>query len=161
MQVQKMLAKNLRGTFDMLKQHVADLSDAELLARPVPAANHANWQLGHLASVETGACGLLGLKVDAPADLKERYNKETARSDDAGKFLKKDELLKLLGATNAALAKWVEGLSDADLSKPSPDAFKQWVPTYADIPGGFIGHTTMHVGQIQVLRRKLGKPILF
>ena len=161
MQVQKMLANNLRATLDMLKQHVADLSDADLLARPVPAANHANWQLGHLASVEASACGALVLKVDAPADLKDHYTKETAKSDNAGKFLKKDQILRVLVATNAALSNWLEGLSDADLSRPTPAPFNQWIPTWGDISTGFATHTTMHVGQIQVLRRKLGKPVLF
>ena len=31
---------------------LSDLSDADLLVRPSPAANHLAWQLGHLISSE-------------------------------------------------------------------------------------------------------------
>ena len=60
-----------------------DLSDADLLTRPVPGANHANWQIGHLIVAETkmmGACG--AAMPELPAGFAERYNKNTATIDD-------------------------------------------------------------------------------
>ena len=32
--------------------YLADLTDADLLRRPAPGANHINWQLGHLIVAE-------------------------------------------------------------------------------------------------------------
>ena len=47
----------------------------------------------------------------------------------------------------------------AQLTTPSP--MPNFFPTVADVVGLGSMHIGMHVGQIQVLRRKLGKPILF
>jgi len=38
---------------------------------------------------------------------------------------------------------------------------RRMCPTNADIVALGIGHDTMHIGQFQVIRRKLGKPVLF
>ena len=54
-----MTAKDaLRLTINMGRlistSYLADLTDAELLHRPHPDANHINWQLGHLIKSEHG-----------------------------------------------------------------------------------------------------------
>ena len=38
----------------MLQFTLGDFSDADMLARPAPSANHAAWQLGHLIAAEAG-----------------------------------------------------------------------------------------------------------
>ncbi|HWE36028.1 MAG TPA: hypothetical protein VG406_05590, partial [Isosphaeraceae bacterium] len=38
----------LEGTRHVLKMYVDDFTDADLFVRPVPAANHAAWQLGQV-----------------------------------------------------------------------------------------------------------------
>ena len=42
----------IRGLFGMndfvLNEYLKDMSDTDLLIRPVPGANHIAWQLGHL-----------------------------------------------------------------------------------------------------------------
>ena len=40
------VADNLSRNLDFLKATLADFSDAEMLARPCPGANHAAWQVG-------------------------------------------------------------------------------------------------------------------
>src|SRR5947209_5379784 len=42
----------LDSTKHLLQWYVSDLSDADLLVRPAPGANHIAWQLGHLISAE-------------------------------------------------------------------------------------------------------------
>jgi hypothetical protein len=133
-----------------------------MLTRPVPGANHANWQIGHLVGVEAKTCELVGVAgPKLPEGFRERYHKETASSDDAGKFAKKDELLALMAQTSEAIAKWVATLNDADLAKPTPPPFNSFCPTLGDLAVLTAGHRTMHLGQIQVIRRKLGKKVLF
>jgi hypothetical protein len=83
MTMQEFFESNLKGSLDMLKMHIADLSDADLMARPVPNANHANWQIGHMLVGEvhlTQKAGAPG--VELPAGFAERYSKETAKVDD-------------------------------------------------------------------------------
>jgi len=43
-----------KGNASIMDTYLADLSDADLLVRPVPAANHAAWQLGHLIWRQNG-----------------------------------------------------------------------------------------------------------
>src|SRR5208282_3362039 len=42
----------LTSTQFLMTKYIEDLSDADLLIRPDPAANHTAWQLGHLISSE-------------------------------------------------------------------------------------------------------------
>ena len=62
----QLLADVLNRNLEMLKATIADFSDADMLARPVPSANHAAWQLGHLINSESNmlkgvaAAGLSG-----------------------------------------------------------------------------------------------------
>ena len=53
-----MLAKNLAGNFEMLKNHLSDFTDADMMVRPVPHANHAAWQVGHLLFFENMVAGI-------------------------------------------------------------------------------------------------------
>ena len=158
-----LIATELTGNLEMLKHHLADFNDADMMVRPVPNANHAAWQLGHLVAFEAMLCGMYApaSAPKLPADAKQTYGKEGAPSDDAARFFKKDEALQMLSQARAGLVAWVKTLSEADLAKPGPAEFKGWVTSIGDLLMKVPGHTTMHVGQFQVIRRKLGKPLLF
>src|ERR1035437_5690448 len=83
MNLNEHLATSLKSNFEMLKTTLADFSDADLLSRPAPNANHANWQIGHLIKSETGMLSAVGAKMPAlPPDFEARYTKETASSND-------------------------------------------------------------------------------
>src|SRR5689334_6145696 len=159
-----LLAKNLVTGLEMLKMHLADFSDADMLVRPVPNANHAAWQVGHVLAFEVMCCKMYAPAAapqGLPADMDKTYGKEGSTSDDPKRFLKKDELLKYLGQVNTGLAGWVRGMSPEDLAKSGPEQFKGWVNTIGELVLAIPVHETMHLGQIQVIRRKLGKKVLF
>ena len=158
------MANTMAKNFEMLKMHLADFSDADMMVRPVPGANHAAWQMGHLLNFDIMSANLMGIP-GAPAmptpPTPKWYGKEGASSDDASKFIKKDELLKLMTQSHGALVQWTRGLKPEDLSKPGPAEFKGFVDTVGDLVMGITVHATMHIGQFQVIRRKLGKKMLF
>jgi len=153
----------LTSTQFMLGKYLEDLSDADLLVRPVPNANHVAWQLGHLAAAERQ----LGAQIpgaaypELPAGWAEQHNKTTASIEPAKGFATKAEYLAQLNkgrdATLAALAK----LSDADLDKPTEGSMKPFAPTLGAVIILISNHTLMHLGQVTCVRRKLGKPVLF
>lgn len=159
----ELMADALTTNLGMLKGTLADFSDADMLVRPAPAANHAAWQLGHLVTAETNM--LRGVSPEAapalPAGFAEKFTKETARSDDRSAFPTKAELLDAYEKARAATAQWVRGLTPADLDKPCPDRFQRFAPTWGHLALMMPLHTMMHVGQFQVIRRALGKPVLF
>jgi hypothetical protein len=70
-------------------------------------------------------------------------------------------LLELFAKTRNGTIAWAKTLSAADLDRPSPEQMQRFVPTIGHLVVMIPVHVAMHVGQFQVIRRKLGKPILF
>jgi len=162
MTVNEVLAKNIETSLSWLKYTVDDFSDAELMSRPCDGANHANWQLGHMVVGCNFMMGPVGAKsVVLPAEFVAMYTKETASSDDAQKFASKDQLLSLMDQVYSAALEGVRSLKDEDLPKSSPESFQKFAPTIVDVAIILGQHLQMHMGQIQAIRRKLGKPVLF
>ena len=81
--------------------------------------------------------------------------------DDPAKFPKKAELLDQLARVRAATVAVVKSMTDADLAVPMQGPMAEFFPTHGHVVANLIpSHLVMHVGQIQVIRRKLGKPHL-
>src|SRR5919201_5668199 len=112
MQAKDVVRSALNSTQNMLEMYLSDLSDADLLVRPVPNANHIAWQLGHLIISEPE---LVHMELpDAaypklPAGFAEQHSRETAGVDPPKGFRTKAEYL--------ALAKQVRGATLALLDK--------------------------------------------
>lgn len=152
----------LTGTQGLLNWYVSDLSDEDLLVRPVPSANHTAWQLGHLIYAEKHLVKEQlpsATYPELPAGYDDKYGAKGATSDSG--FGTKADYLALFTqcreATLAALAR----LSDADLDKPTTGNMAKYAPTLAAMFLLVSNHTLMHAGQFTVVRRKLGKPVLF
>lgn len=153
----------LQRNLEMVKSTLADFSDADLLVRPCPGANHTAWQLGHVIKSETSMGN--GIKPGSmpalPASWETMFTKETAAKDEPSAFPKKAELLDQFAKTRAATVALVKSLKPEDMGKPGPERMQRFAPTVGHAIMMPMNHTAMHVGQIQVIRRKLGKPILF
>src|SRR5580704_11933736 len=68
--------------------YLADLTDAELLVRPVPGANHTAWQLGHLlvSEHEMVETAFPGSMPALPAGFMEKYTPDASKLDSPGAF---------------------------------------------------------------------------
>jgi hypothetical protein len=154
----------LRGTANLLNSYLSDLSDADLLVRPVPGANHIAWQLGHLIVAEVDLLGkqLPGASFpELPAGFRAKHAKEMAGGDAPGAFLKKAEYLSLFNNLRELTVTAVDRLSDADLDRPNTGNMAKFAPTLGALLLLQSNHTMMHAGQFTPVRRKLGKPVLF
>jgi len=140
--------------------YIEDLSDQELLHRPAKGANHINWQLGHLIQAENEMMNIAipGCMPKLPAGFAEKYTKDTATSDDASKFLKKDELLKVYHEQRAGTLKALEGVSESDLDKATGVEYAPTIGAMLSMQGT---HWVMHAGQWAVIRRQLGRKPMF
>ena len=158
------LRSSLNSSRMMLEMILSDLSDADLMVRPVPHANHFAWQLGHLIAAERNI--LLEQLPDAklpelPEGFAEAHNKEKATSDDAAGFRSKEEYLSLLGTIREATIAELGKLKEADLDRQTQGNLAQFFPTLGTIFSMLCDHIMMHLGQASVIRRKLGKPVMF
>jgi hypothetical protein len=162
MTIQEHLAAALEQNLGMLKMSLSDFSDADLLVRPLPSANHTAWQLGHLICSECRMNMAAGAKMPAlPPGFEAKFTKETAKVDDPAAFPKKSDLLAIYDQQRKGTITWVKGLSEKDLDAPAPERMRAFVPTVAALTMLGPSHLAMHLGQMQVIRRKLGKPVLF
>ena len=159
----ELFADTLNRTMGMFTATLADFSDEDMLVRPCPGANHAAWQVGHLISAETRMVNGVtpGAAAELPAGFDTKFSKETSGVDDPSQFPGKKALLDQLAKTRAGSIAWVRTLTPADLDKPAPERMQRMCPTVGHLIGLMMGHMSMHMGQLQVIRRKLGKPILF
>lgn len=149
-----------REVTDML---LADLSDEDLLIRPVPEANHIAWQLGHLIGAEHHMMSELP-ESDMPAlpdGFTEKYSKETSKSDDPSLFESKQTYLDLYGQVRKGTLATLERLSDDRMSEPAPEAYREMFKTVGGLVSLQANHELMHLGQCTVVRRKLGKAVAF
>jgi hypothetical protein len=154
----------LKSTKDMLNWYMGDLNDADFLVRPVPTANHIAWQVGHLVNFENGLLAKTlphGMPVKLPAGFDEKHTKTTAASDNPKDFYSRAEYLDLFNKVREGIMTAVDKMSDAEGEKASPPEMVQWAPTLNDLLLQTGVHTMMHAGQFTVIRRKLGKPVLF
>jgi hypothetical protein len=154
----------LTGTLGTLEWYLSDLSDADLLVRPVPGANHIAWQLGHLIDAERhllAAYFLAGTYAELPAGFSQQHSKDTAASDSPKGFGTKAQYLDLFRKTREATVAAVAKMSDADLDRPTTGNMAKYAPTLGEMILLQSNHTLMHAGQFTVVRRKVGKPILF
>src|SRR5579884_372685 len=146
-----LMADVLERNLEMVKATLADFSDADMLARPVPAANHAAWQLGHLICSE--ARMVAAAKNAAPAlppGFETKFTPETSKTDDPNFFPRKSELLDQFAKTRAASVQWVRTLKESDLAQPTPERLHRFAPTVAHLAATMPVHVAMHTGQFQV-----------
>ncbi|HEX3152212.1 MAG TPA: DinB family protein [Gemmataceae bacterium] len=154
----------LETTKSYLHWYLGDFTDADMLVRPVPGANHAAWQVGNIIG---GDIFFVHSEFpDAPfpalpAGFADLHGTPGASQEGPQGFLTKDAYLKLFDDVRAATIAALDKLTDADLDRKTTGAAKDFAPTLAHLFLMASDHTIMHVGQFTVIRRKLNKPVLF
>jgi hypothetical protein len=162
MHASEAIATALKSTQGMMNDYLKDLSDADLLVRPVPGANHIAWQLGHLIEAECGMGAVTGGKYpELPAGFKEQHSAKNAAVDPPKGFGTKADYLKLFNKVREATLTNLAKLTDADLDKPTPGNMASYAPNFGALFVLLSSHDLMHGGQFTVVRRKLGKPVIF
>jgi hypothetical protein len=156
------IVSGLNLSLNVIHMFLADLSDEDLLVRPVDGANHIAWQLGHLIVSETklNQGNLPDAKYPAlPAGFDVQHSAASAASTTG--FGSKAVYLDLLSKVRAATVAAIQALSDADLDRPTQGPMAAFAPRLGDLLNLMANHTMMHGGQFSVVRRRLGKPVIF
>ena len=163
MDTKQAIRSSLNVSDFLVQRYLEDITDAEMLARPVDGANHIAWQFGHLISAEQRlvAAASPGSMPELPAGFADRHKKETAESSNPADFLTKDEYLRLAKEVRANTLRALDKLSDADLDKPATGRVPPFIKTAGDCFVLIGPHWASHAGQWVVLRRKLGRPVMF
>src|SRR5258708_18882983 len=98
MNARQAIRLNIDSANMICQGYLGDLTDSELLVRPVPSANHTAWQLGHLIVAENqmieAACP--GSMPALPAGFAEKYTADTSKLDSPGAFHPKSTYMRLI-----------------------------------------------------------------
>lgn len=153
----------LSGADFLSHRYLDDLTDEEIMVRPVPDANHLAWQLGHLIAAERHLveAAAPGSMPELPAGFVECHTKATAPSDNPADFLTKSEYLELAQSVRAATLKALDSLLPADLDKPVEGRVPPFVKRAGDCFTTIGNHWALHAGQWVILRRKLNRERMF
>lgn len=147
-----------------LEMYLADFTDDELLARPVPSANHAAWQLGNVivGDVFLVQCEYPEVVFPTlPEGFASLHGSAGANIDQSPGFLTKLEYVSILNKVRTVAIETISRLTDDELDRPANETATFAGPTVGHVLMFVATHTLMHLGQFSVIRRALGKPVLF
>lgn len=134
----------------------------EWLHQTHPNANHALWCAGHLANTDNFALGFVAPDKKADReDFRALFGGGSTPSSDPSKYPAPEEVLAYFKDRRAVLLAALDGMSEADLSKPTPDNAPEFMPTVESVFRAMIWHEGLHAGQASVAHRSLGKPPVF
>lgn len=159
---QDLIRQTVEFGYRVTQGYLADLSDADLLVRSVPGANHIAWQLGHLLASTHRILKALGHPgLPLPDGFEKAYTTETAASDAPADFATKAEYLAWMDQAKAATLAAIDATSDDALDQPTPEPMRARIPTVGFALSLLGTHWLMHAGQFVPIRRKLGRKPLF
>ena len=163
MSIANHIETTLRLPSFVVQSYLQDLSDEDLLRRPVKNANHIAWQLGHLIVAENSLNNMVcpDSMPPLPPGFAEKHTKETSSSDDRAAFCTKQEYLKAMEEQRAGTLALLKRLSDAELEQASPEKIRRLGATVGAVIAGQATHWMMHAGQWVIVRRQLGKEATF
>jgi uncharacterized damage-inducible protein DinB len=99
--------------------------------------------------------------AELPDDFRERFSTRQVKDDALLQIFGRENLLSLFCANREKTIALVKELTVEELDAPAREDYSHIAPQVADVLMLIVHQGTMHTGQIQVSRRKLGKPILF
>src|SRR5690349_5113565 len=158
--VNDLLVLGLVNTQALLKRYLSDLSPKEYLHRPSPNANCAAWTVGHLAMTDRHLLKLFGAPLpELPAGFDKSFSRDEGcpQAEDFGDV---SAVVPIFDQHRDRLTAVGKSASAEQLSKKM-DKPIGFAVTFADVLSFATIHTSMHAGQIVMIRRSLGRPPLF
>lgn len=143
-----------------LREQVADVAPADMVAQPNGIVNHPSWVIGHLTHTCQMLGGAIGLPEWLPEDWARRYGTGSVPVADVRAYERKREALDRLADAQSRITVAVERLSEAGLDAAFPDpSYRDVFPTIRHaLTQVLVGHTANHVGQLTLWRRAMGLP---
>jgi len=124
-----------------------------------PGANHPLWVAGHIANTDNFALSIVAPEKarDMP-EHKAQFGGGSKPVNDASKYPNPDEILKLMAERRETVLAVLDGLSEDDLAKATPDHAPEFMPTVESVFRILSWHEGLHAGQASTANRALGNP---
>ena len=145
---------------DFLREQVADVAEADLVAQPNGIVNHPAWVIGHISFACQSVGRAIGLSHWLPRDWSRRFGTGSVPTAEGGLYGSREDLLEILAETQSRMIEAVERLDDSQLDQPFPvESYRPVFPTIRHaLTQVLIGHTANHIGQLSAWRHAMGLP---
>jgi uncharacterized damage-inducible protein DinB len=139
----------IRRTVDL---NVEGISNEESVVQPAAGGNCINWVVGHILATRNSIHRLLDLPPAWDDEATARYGRGAAPVTDASEAVPMETMTSLLGASQEAVARALDAMSDEQLARVAGDQ-----PLGVQL--AFLSfHESYHAGQLGLLRRVAGHP---
>ena len=147
-------------SLDFLREQVADIAAADMVAQPNGIVNHPAWVIGHIAFACQMLGGAIGLVKWLPNDFAPRFAPGSKPIADSSLYEPKEEALAILRDAQLRMTHAIEQLNEAQLDAVFPaESYREVFPTIRHaLTQVLVGHTANHIGQLFVWRRAMGLP---
>ena len=143
----------------MARRFTEDLQPSEYLHRPAPKANCAAWLLGHLTLSNRRTAARLNVDLPAlPDGFEQRFGRDE-NAPHANEFGECSNLLPMLEQSFDALIAAVKRATPEQLATPVEKPMPMF-KNLGELANFMALHACVHIGQITMIRRSLGRPPL-
>jgi len=145
-----------------LREQVADVAAAEMVAQPKGFIHHPAWVIGHLTVTCQQLGGAIGLAPWLSEASIRRFGTGSVPIADTSAYEPKDQALATLTDAQQRLDAAIRVMEPVRLEAPSPDpALRDVFPTIRHaLTQVLVGHAAYHIGQVAVWRRAMGLPAM-
>ena len=152
--------KQTRATSEKLLE--AFQSPEDWTYQLAPGTNHALWFAGHMAVCDNL---FIGIVTPERSNEMEEWDKlfgtGSQPTSDPENYPPPAEVLDAMRERRGVLIELLDGRSEKQLAKPTPEGTYDFLPDYGSIWEIANSHEAMHAGQLTMVRRALGHAPLF
>jgi hypothetical protein len=147
---------------DYLREQVADVLVADMVAQPNGIVNHPAWVIGHLTASCQAVGREIGMQPWLPKTWGNRFGMGSIPLSDVSAYESKTELLEILRDAQTRITDAIENLEPTQLEQPLPEEkYRPVLPTVRHaLAQMLVAHTANHIGQVTIWRRMMGLPPL-
>lgn len=142
-----------------IEGYISGFEGRAWVAQPFAGANHALWQIGHLAIATHGIGGYLGAMGDIPSTYEELFGMGSAPKSDLAAYPDPESVLSLWRDLRARFIDVVRQFPGERLHDTLKD--EGMLRTGAEIIGFMPIHDATHAGELAMLRKHLGMARVF
>ncbi len=127
-----------------------------------PNCNHALWFAGHMATSDNFFLSLVAPeRARQLPDFQAKFGMGSQPTNRPAEYPPPESVMGTMRERRQALLETLDGMTDDDLEKKTPQGAPEFLPDVASVFELAIWHEGQHSGQVSVARRALGHKPLF
>jgi hypothetical protein len=136
---------------------LADIPHDQWCLQSIPGANHAMWIAGHVTvNDDFFLSRLAGRETRCPEGWTGLFGAGSQPLPDLTAYPAPETVEQQLAARRQDLVSWFQTLGVEELSAPVPEELRRFAANVADVMPSLAWHEAFHVGQLSLVRKRLG-----